>query len=345
MIITLVKADFRANNIGTLSSFSVLTNILGGAVYTGPAAVKRGESLSASITIADGSELLQMNVMMGGSIFTDYTIDNNTITLNIPAVTGVVVINVVATGETIDPPVIPPVVDNNDPSLASAILHHGAEFPVQNTGEYKVNITGSTTYYIYEDIPVEPFKRYRLQYGRACFFLDENRQSLVSQYVNLTSQYTDWTFDTPKDCKYITVAFKYSEAQPEDIKLEAVKVVSWGNPVTTLLKDTGAIYTPETAVEVDKTDISSYSGFYTYKHIPVTGGKKYQLENCRLSFWSDASKKFISQINFNVNSTNATTADWSHVAPDNAAYLTVCVKAVDIDKDVVAMTEYTMIEE
>lgn len=339
MIITLVKADFSANNIGQLSSFNVLTNILGGAVYTGPSAVKRGESLRATITFADGSELLQMNVMMGGSIFTDYTIENNVINLNIPEVTGVIVINIVATGET----VIPPVVDI-DP-MAAAILHHGAEFPVQTSGEYKVNITGSTTYYIYEDIPVEPFKRYRLQYGRACFFLDENRQSLINQYVNLTSQYTDWTFDTPKDCKYITVAFKYSDAQPEDIKLETVKVVSWGNPVTTLLKDTGAIYTPETAVETGKTAISSYAGYYTYKDIPVTGGKKYQLENCRLSFWSDANKNFISQINFNINSTNATTADWSHVAPDNAAYLTVCVKVGDIDKDVVAMTEYTMIEE
>lgn len=339
MIITLVKADFSANNIGQLSSFNVLTNILGGAIYSGPTSVKRGDSLNATISFADGCELLQMNVMMGGAVFTDYSTENNNITLNIPEVTGVVVINIIATGETVTPPVV-----DIDP-MAAAILHHGAEFPIQTSGEYKVNITGSTVYYIYEDIPVEPFKRYRLQYGRACFFLDENRQPLVSQYVNLTSQYTNWTFDTPKNCKYITVAFKYSDAQPEDIKLETVKVVSWGNPVTTLLKDTGAIYTPETAVEAGKTDISSYSGFYTYKHIPVTGGKKYQLENCRLSFWSDADKKFISQINFNSNSTNATTADWSHVAPDNAAYLTVCVKAVDIDKDVVAMTEYTMIEE
>jgi glycerate dehydrogenase len=32
MIITLVKADFSANNIGLLSTFNVLTNIIGGAV-------------------------------------------------------------------------------------------------------------------------------------------------------------------------------------------------------------------------------------------------------------------------------------------------------------------------
>ena len=337
MIITLVKADFSANNIGQLSSFSVLTNILGGAIYTGPSSVKRGEGLNATITFADGSELLQMNVMMGGSIFTDYTIENNTINLNIPEVTGIVVINIVATGETIAPPVI-----DIDP-IAAAILHNGAEFPAQATGEYAINITGSTVYYIYEKIPVKPNREYRLQYGRACFFLDGNGQALINQYVNLTSEYTDWTFETPANCEYITVAFKYSDAAPENIKLEAL--AKWGNPVTTLLKDTGAIYTDQTAVEAGKTDISSYSGFYTYKHIPVTGGKKYQMENCRLSFWSDANKNFISQINFNINSATATTSDWSHVAPDNAAYLTVCVKAVDIDKDSVAMVEYSKIEE
>ena len=337
MIITLVKADFSANNIGQLSSFNVLTNILGGAIYSGPTSVKRGDSLHATISFADGCELLQMNVMMGGAVFTDYSTENNNIILNIPEVTGVIVINIIATGENITPPVV-----NVDP-IAAAILHHGAEFPAQATGEYAVNVTGSTVYYIYENIPVKANRTYRLAYGRACFFLDSNKQPLIAQYVNLTSSYTDWTFETPANCAYITVAFKYSDAQPEAIKLESV--ATWGNPVTTLLKDTGAIYTAETAVESGKTAISNYAGFYTYSDIPVTGGKKYKMENCRLSFWSDVNKNFISQINFNSNSSSATTKDWSHIAPENAAYLTVCVKNGDIDKDAVAMVEYTMIED
>ena len=188
---------------------------------------------------------------------------------------------------------------------------------------------------------VQPQKTYRLAYGRAAFFLDSNKQSLIAQYVNLTSSYTDWTFTTPENCEYITVAFKYADIQPEDVKLELT--YTWGNPVTTLLKDTGAIYTAETAVESDKTAISNYAGFYTYSDIPVTGGKKYKMENCRLSFWSDANKNFISQINFNINSSSATTKDWSHIAPENAAYLTVCVKNGDIDKDAVAMVEYSKV--
>lgn len=335
MIITLVKADFSANNIGLLSTFNVLTNIIGGAVYRGPSSVEKGAALNATIALGSNAELLQMDILMGGQSITDYVVNDKEITISIPAVTGAVLITVVASGNEIPPVDIDP--------MAAAILHHGAEFPTQSSGEYAINITGSDTYYIYENIPVKPLKEYRLQYGRACFFLDENKQSLISKYVNLTSNYTDWTFETPENCKYITVAFKYSDAQPEEIKLEIIPV--WGNPVTTLLKDTGAIYTAETAVESGKTDISSYSGFYTYKHIPVTGGKKYQLENCRLSFWSDADKNYISQINFNSNSTNATTSDWSHVAPDNAAYLTVCVKVGDVDKDAVAMTEYSVIEE
>ena len=337
MIITLVKADFSANNIGLLSTFNVLTNIIGGAVYRGPSSVEKGSALNATIALGSNAELLQMNIIMGGQSITDYVVNDKEIAINIPAVTGAVLITVVASGNEIPPVDIDP--------MKAAILHDGAEFPAQATGKYAINITGSTVYYIYEKIPVEPNKTYRLAKGRACFFLDGNGQSLISKYVNLTSEYADWTFETPANCEYITVAFKYSDIQPADVVLEKIIAVKWGNPVTTLLKDTGAIYTDQTAVEVGKTDISSYSGYFTYKDIPVTGGKKYQMEKCRLSFWSDANHNFISQINFNINSTNATTSDWSHVAPDNAAYLTVCVKIGDIDKDSVAMVEYSKIEE
>lgn len=98
MIITLVKADFSANNIGTLSSFAVLTNILN-ATYDGPTSVAKGEAFSATITMHDGYTIPEtgISISMGGVTLTDaYTISDNVATISIAAVTGVVVINMVA---------------------------------------------------------------------------------------------------------------------------------------------------------------------------------------------------------------------------------------------------------
>ncbi len=97
MIITLVKADFSSKNIGTLGSFAVLTNILN-ATYDGPTSVATGEAFTATITMHDGYTVSTDNLVisMGGAILTDaYSISDNVITINIAAVTGIIVINMI----------------------------------------------------------------------------------------------------------------------------------------------------------------------------------------------------------------------------------------------------------
>lgn len=94
MIITLIKADFSAKNIGTLGSFAVLTNILN-ATYSGPITVAKNEALNATVTIHDGYEVDSVNITMGGVEVADaYTVEGNVISINIAAVTGAVMINV-----------------------------------------------------------------------------------------------------------------------------------------------------------------------------------------------------------------------------------------------------------
>lgn len=105
MIITLVKADFSAKNIGTLSSFAVLTNILN-ATYDGPTSVATGEALNATITVADGYtfESSDITITMGGvTVENAITINDNVVTISIAAITGVVVINMATTaGDIVD---------------------------------------------------------------------------------------------------------------------------------------------------------------------------------------------------------------------------------------------------
>lgn len=96
MIITLVKADFSANNIGTLDSFAVLTNIIGGT-YNGPTSIAKNEAFVATITLHDNFQLSNsVTVTMGGNLINAVSINDSVITIEIPAVTGVVVINMAA---------------------------------------------------------------------------------------------------------------------------------------------------------------------------------------------------------------------------------------------------------
>lgn len=98
MIITLVKADFSVNNIGTLDSFAVLTNILN-ATYSGPTSVTKGEAFTATIIMHDGYTIPEtgISISMGGVALTDaYSVNGNVATISIATVTGVIVINMAA---------------------------------------------------------------------------------------------------------------------------------------------------------------------------------------------------------------------------------------------------------
>ena len=64
MIITLVKANFSANNIGTLNSFVVLTNLSAGLTYDGPSFIENGSNLFATITVGEFFKLNPQSLML-----------------------------------------------------------------------------------------------------------------------------------------------------------------------------------------------------------------------------------------------------------------------------------------
>lgn len=152
MIITLKGADFSANNIGTLSSWTV-SRVLGtGATYSGVSSVDKGASFTATVTISDGYELgsAGVTVTMGGVTQSSaYSISGSTITISIASVAGNVVIKVptknVSSGEedsggssgytlTINP----------TPSTATVTLAAAGHSLVSGTGSQSITVPSGT---------------------------------------------------------------------------------------------------------------------------------------------------------------------------------------------------------
>lgn len=93
MIITLAKADFSKNNIGVLNSFVVLTDLAAGLVYNGVTTPEKNQPFSASVVINPGYALDEIIVSMGGVILEDVCmITSNGALIEIPSVTGMIVI-------------------------------------------------------------------------------------------------------------------------------------------------------------------------------------------------------------------------------------------------------------
>lgn len=100
MIITLTKANFSLNNIGTLNSFAILTDLSLGLTYSGPALTSRGESVTAAITTLPNYKVNKDSVVitMGGvAVTSGITVTNTSININIANVTGTIVIVATAT--------------------------------------------------------------------------------------------------------------------------------------------------------------------------------------------------------------------------------------------------------
>ena len=99
MIITLKGADFSKKKIGTLTTWSIFTNLGTGASYNGVLSVNRNseEPYEGIVTLVDGYEIgaAGVSVTMGGEILTEgIVIDGNTITITIEKITGPVYITV-----------------------------------------------------------------------------------------------------------------------------------------------------------------------------------------------------------------------------------------------------------
>lgn len=345
MIITISGANFSASNIGTLSTWTVSKSIGAGAEHSIPSYVDKNSAFNYTITLKDGYTFGTYSVSMGGQTITP-TVTETSMTINIASVTGAIRIEVKTINSSTGEPEEPGTGGDGEGgtlitsgSLTGTYLHENTKFAQVNGVDVpQLTADSSKAYFVMRDIPVNPNTTYRINKARACWYLDVNKQPLTTKYVNLTSEATNFTFTTPANCKYLRIAFKYVDIKPNAV--EMVQLYTYGEGVETYLKDTTAEFRDNWAVETGKTEPSSYSGYFIYHLIPVTANNKYKIVNARLSIWYDSNKQFIKQDNFNVNSTSATTTDWSHVAPSNAAYLTICVNKSDTTKDKMIMIEY-----
>lgn len=191
MIITLVKADFSANNIGTLSSFNVLTNFGGGLQYNGPLTIERNGSLSASVIVDDNATVKKAVLYMGGQVVTNLTQVGNTISISIPTVTGHVIIEI----ET-DVEVIVPIEPIEYPFIYSGYL---------KDGEYNELATAGTTDYI--DVSHMPklgiYARMGSPVGyHVLEFYDSNKNYIADLSVNGTGVPAVFNVDMSSDSKY-----------------------------------------------------------------------------------------------------------------------------------------------
>ena len=91
MIIKLMRANFSTKNIGILGSYSILTELSAGLLYSGPMTVMQGMPLEAVISVNDNYDLMPDSVvitMKGTAVTSGITTTEENISINIPIVTG-----------------------------------------------------------------------------------------------------------------------------------------------------------------------------------------------------------------------------------------------------------------
>lgn len=104
MIITLKGANFASSNIGTLDSWLISKSLTGVTIDNTATSVKKGEAYKAVITLKENYTFPDtITVTMGGTDITSTYVTKTatTITINIPSVTGNIVIRVNATSNVV----------------------------------------------------------------------------------------------------------------------------------------------------------------------------------------------------------------------------------------------------
>ena len=104
MIITLKGANFASSNIGTLDSWLISKSLTGVTIDNTATSVKKGEAYKAVITLKENYTFPDaITVTMGGTDITSTYVTKTatTITINVPSVTGNIVIRVNATSNVV----------------------------------------------------------------------------------------------------------------------------------------------------------------------------------------------------------------------------------------------------
>lgn len=111
MILRILGADFSSANIGTLSTYVISKSIGAGISHNIPNFVDKNSSITWTLTVEEGYLLGSYSITMNGETITP-VVNENTMTITIPSVTGNVHIVITSinenTGEE-ETPVVPPV--------------------------------------------------------------------------------------------------------------------------------------------------------------------------------------------------------------------------------------------
>lgn len=312
MIITLVKADFSANNIGTLSSFAVLTNILN-ATYDGPTSVAKGEAFAATITAHDGYSITNFTVSMGGAVLDDaYTISGSVATINISEVTGMIVINMATeTGEV----VLTWTVDDG--------------YALNSSGKY-ANENFATI-----SLPVVAGQVYAFTAARNVMFYDADGNPTTStvQHGWSTTQASpdrivDTVFTAPENAASVSFCVRYVD-------------VNIGDNMVTTAKADGSILVYEGVVLngqfgtrtnlLPSAEVGTYFGFYG---IPVVSGTTYNVPYLRNYCFYNSNKEQYTTTNLTgIGASNA-----QITVPDGYTLFCPCFKYSEIAPENITIT-------
>ena len=190
-------------------------------------------------------------------------------------------------------------------------------------------IRDNPEYFTYSHIPVKGGHAVKVPYGRNAWWVDAQQKGI--SLVNFTNEGKDFTLTAPSDAASLVVCFKYAEVAPEDVVVyqsiySAIPTFDQTNIFDNAELIEHCAPTPESS-EVDY----SYDQYFTCRLVPVKGGHTVKVPYGRNAWWIDKDMNDISLVNFTNQSTSFT-----HVAPDNAAYMTVCFKYEEIQPEAVA---------
>lgn len=111
MILRILGADFSSANIGTLSTYVISKSIGAGISHNIPNFVDKNSSVTWTLTVEEGYLLGSYSIIMNGETITP-VVNENTMTITIPNVTGNVRIVITSINESTgeeETPVVPPV--------------------------------------------------------------------------------------------------------------------------------------------------------------------------------------------------------------------------------------------
>ena len=307
MILTIKGADFSSANIGTLSTYIISKSIGNGATFEIPNFVDKNSSVNWTITLNEGYTFGTYSITMGGVEVTP-TIVDNVMTISIAEVTGNVRIVVATINENTGEEDIPVVPDESITLLGGGILMEQQSFGTDTDQKAYDGTwdTSRTEYFVIDKFPVEPNTTYRLKKARGTYFLTNTYASIKTYNAarpNLTNVVEDWTFTTPATCYFMSVAFKYSEIQPEAVELEKV-IITEGETSEVLLNTLDVEILEDMGLDATSYVAEANEGYYLVKNIPVDNQHKYRIPYGRATWFLNSNKSGVYRVNLRTEATN-----------------------------------------